>query len=108
MKKVMNALAYTGILFFLPLVVNKDEVGKFHANQGLIALIVSVILHVVGGILGALTGIPLVGFIVGIVGTIFGWGAWLVNVGMLIFGIVNAINDTTNPLPIVGKIAILK
>lgn len=107
MNKLMNALSYTGILFFLPLIVNNDAEGKFHANQGLIALILQVIFRVVGGVLGALSHLPLVGGLVGIVGSIFGWAAWLVGIVILIFGIVNAINGTTKPIPVVGGFNII-
>lgn len=38
--KIWSILAYFGILFFLPLVgVPNSAYGKFHANQGLILLI---------------------------------------------------------------------
>ncbi len=108
MNKVMNALSYTGILFFLPIVVNKDAEGRFHANQGLIALILQVIFRVVGGVLGALSQLPLVGGLIGLVGSIFGWAAWLVGVAILIFGIVNVINGVTKPISVVGKISLIK
>ena len=107
MNKVLNILAYTGILFFLPLVAGKHQHSRFHANQGLIALIVDVVLHVVGGVLGALSGLPLVGGIIGIVGAIFGWAAWLVMAAILIFGIVNVINDRAVEIPVVGKINLI-
>lgn len=107
MNKAVNALSYTGILFFLPLVVGGDSTGKFHANQGLIALIVDVVFHVVGRVLGALGGLPLIGGLIGIIGSIFGIVAWLVMVAILIFGVVNVINDKTVELPIVGKINLI-
>lgn len=108
MNKVVNALSYTGILFFLPLVVTPDSrEGKFHANQGLITLILALVLHVVGSILGALSGLPLVGFLIGIVGSIFGWVAWAAEVAILIFGIVNAINEKTVEIPVIGKINLI-
>lgn len=107
MNKVLNALAYTGVLFFLPLVAGKDQNSRFHANQGLVALIVDVIFHVVGNVLGALGGLPLIGGLIGIIGAIFGIAAWLVMVAILIFGIVNVINDKAVEIPIVGKINLI-
>lgn len=106
MNKVVNALSYTGILFFLPLVVCPEE-GKFHANQGLIALIVDIVFHAVGGILGGLSGLPLVGGLIGIIGTVFGWAAWLVMAGILVFGIINVVNGKQAEIPVVGKINLI-
>ena len=41
--KVMSALAYLWILFFLPLVVCPDsKFGRYHANQGLVLLLAAV------------------------------------------------------------------
>lgn len=108
MNKAVNALSYTGILFFLPLVANDNQnEGKFHANQGLITLILAVVLHVVGGVLGALTMIPLVGIIIGIVGTVFSIAAWAVQVAILIFGIVNSINGQMKQIPVIGRINLI-
>lgn len=107
MNKVLNILAYTGILFFLPLVAGTDQHSRFHANQGLIALIVDVVFHVAGGILGALSGLPLVGWLIGIIGSIFGWAAWLVMAAILIFGIVNVLNDRAAAIPVIGGINLI-
>ena len=42
-NKVVSALAYLGILFFLPLVAAPEsKSGKFHANQSLVILLFSV------------------------------------------------------------------
>lgn len=109
MNALMNALSYTGILFFLPLVANDNkEEGKFHANQGLITLIIAVVFHVIGMVLGTLSGLPLVGAIVSLVGSIFGIVAWVIQVAILIFGIVNAINGTMKEIPVIGSIKIIK
>ena len=45
--KIWSVLAYTGILFFLPLLAAPNSAyGKFHANQGFILLIFQVVLTV--------------------------------------------------------------
>ena len=61
-KKAVCAIAYLfGILFFLPLILYpNDAFGKFHANQSLVLLIVSVCGSVVFGILAL---IPIAGII---------------------------------------------
>ncbi len=57
-EKIMCILAY--LIFFLPLVVVPDsEAGKFHANQGLLVLLLSIALSIVAMI-------PVLGWIVGI------------------------------------------
>ena len=98
-KKIIFALCYLwGILFFLPLVLYKDDkAGRMHANQGLVLLIVAVAANVIGGILCL---IPIVGAIV----------IALINVALLVYailGIVNVVTDKTTPLPIIGSIHIL-
>lgn len=88
-------LAY--VLFFLPLVVEGNkEVHRYHANQGLVLLIFSVGFGIIGSI------IPILGwFIILPVGEIF----CLV---CLVMGMINAGNDQMKPLPLIGKITILK
>ena len=94
-NKVIAALAY--IIFFLPLIVAKDsEFGKFHANQGLILL--------------------LLGFAVSIVGTIIPFIGWFIIApigGLVVFvlgilGIINALNGVEKELPFIGSIKLLK
>ena len=94
-NKVIAALAY--IIFFLPLIVAKDsEFGKFHANQGLILLLLGFAVSVVGSI------IPFIGwFIIAPVG-----GLIVMVLGIL--GIINALNGVEKELPIIGSIRLLK
>lgn len=93
-NKGINALAY--LLFFLPLIVEKDsESGKFHANQGLLLLLFTIAV----GILGS---IPFIGWFVilpigGIMSFVF-----------FIIGIMNAINGRMKELPLFGSIKIIK
>ncbi len=93
-NKVISALAY--ILFFLPLVVcPESSFGKFHANQGLLLLIVGIVGNIVLGI------IPLIGWIIlplfALVVFIFG-----------IMGIIGALNGKAKELPVIGKYRIIK
>ncbi|MGD9473906.1 MAG: DUF4870 domain-containing protein [Eubacteriaceae bacterium] len=97
-NKVMAALAY--ILFFLPLIVCPESAyGKFHANQGLVLLIVSVAGSIVLGIISAI--IPFIGWIVQLIFS-------LAVLAFAILGIVNALNGKANKLPLIGEITILK
>lgn len=102
MHKVLHMLAYLGILFFLPLVVDpKSEAGAFHANQGLVLLIFSL----AGQVVFKLMEITL-------------WFLWpltillqsLYGLGMLILmiiGMVNAFKGEKKRLPVIGGTQIL-
>lgn len=44
LNKLVNELAYSGVLFWLPLLISpKERHARYHANQGLWVLILSVI-----------------------------------------------------------------
>jgi uncharacterized membrane protein len=94
-NKVVYMLAYLGILFFLPLVVNPvTPKGKFHANQGLILLIASAVCSIAISILTAIL-------------FVFAFLSWILNLVILalaIYGMVNAYNDKQVPLPVIGKL----
>ncbi len=97
--KTMAALAY--IIFFIPMLTNKDsKFAMFHANQGLLLLISVVVLNFVVGILGGITfffGGFLLWGLPGLVGLIFA-----------IMGIMGALNGEMKPLPVVGGITLIK
>lgn len=93
-NKVMSALAY--IIFFLPLIVCSDSpFGRFHANQGLLLLIVGIIGSIV------LSIIPIIGWILLPIFSI------LVFV-LAIIGLINALNGKAKELPVIGKYVIIK
>ncbi len=94
-NKVISALAYFGILFFLPLVsCPASKFGRFHANQGLLLLITSVVSTIV-------YSVPILGWIVGA----------LLNLAIFIlflFGLINTLNGNAKELPFIGSIKIIK
>ena len=94
-NKVMAGLAY--ILFFLPLVACPDSrFGRFHANQGLLLLILSV----GGSIISSI--IPILGWFI---------LAPILCVVVLVFaimGLVNGLNGKAKELPLIGKFRIIK
>ena len=93
-NKVVSALCYLGILFFLPLVVNKESAfGRFHANQGLLLLIVGVISSFL--------------YIIPILGWIAGGIMGIVCLVLMIMGIVNTLNGKAKELPVIGKFRLL-
>jgi len=92
--KVVAALGY--IIFLIPLLLAKDSrFAKFHANQGLLLLIVSLVANIVLGM------IPIIGWIVLPI-------ANLLIFILAIMGILGAVNGQTKPLPFFGKIQLIK
>ncbi len=78
------------ILFFLPLVSGeKNEFGKFWANQALLLLLLNVITYV--------TTFILIGFLIGIVAFVF-----------YIMCIIAVVKGEMKPMPLVGGITIIK
>ncbi len=104
-NKTMAGLAY--ILFFLPLIVCKDSrFGRFHANQGLLLLILSVAgyiaISIVSTILATITW-RLFGFI-SLLYSIYG----LFILAIAIYGLVNGLNGKAKELPVIGKYRIIQ
>ena len=104
-NKVVFILSY--ILFFLPLIsCPESKVGRFHANQGLVLLITSVIGHVSLSILNTI--ILAISLRLWAFTSILTW-AWIIAIGALaIIGMINANKGEQKPLPIIGNITILK
>lgn len=97
--KLMSALAYFGILFFLPLVVTPgSKFGKFHANQGLLLLLTGAIFSFVSWIL---VFIPIIGWLILALAPIF----FLI---LFIMGFVNAFNGKMKRLPLIGGFDLIK
>lgn len=93
-NKTMAGLSY--LLFFLPLIVCPDsKYAKFHANQGLILLIIAIVGNIILGI------IPIIGWMLI---PVFG----LVILALGIMGLINGFGGKAKQLPIIGKYTILK
>ncbi len=87
--RLFAGLAY--FIFFLPLLMNpKTEFGTFHAKQGLVLLITSILGNVILGI------VP-----------IFGWMLLpFFNLAVLIgaiWGLINGLNGKQVQLPLIGQ-----
>ena len=91
-NKLMAVLAYIGVLVLIPLLAAKDsKFARFHANQGLILLICSIVSFFVGKMLPSL--------------------GYLLSVAILIFsiiGIINAVKGQAKQLPLIGKFVLIK
>ena len=105
-NKGMAILAYLSWLLLIPLFCAKDSrFARFHVGQGITLAIFWACWWVVEIIVGAATGWIL------FVGPVIGALAALPNIFFLVFaiiGIINAANGEEKPLPIFGKITIIK
>ena len=94
-NKIMAVLAY--LIFLIPLLAAKDSpFAKYHTNQGCVLFLLAVVINIVGSI------IPFIGWFL-----IIPIGNLLVVI-LAVIGIINAINGVKKPLPIIGKIDIIK
>ena len=95
--KILSAIGYIGLLFLVPYLVKpKDKFAVFHANQGLLLLIATVVINAIGSI------IPVIGwFIVLPLGGIF-------TLVLFILGVISAIKGEEKRLPLIGNFDLLK
>jgi uncharacterized membrane protein len=111
-NKGMAVVAY--LLFFIPLLTGdhkKSEFVKFHTNQGTVLFLFSICYSIAFSILMVLLAtvfrsIRLYGLI-GIITLVHGL-SWLVVLLFFILGIVHAVKGEMKPLPLIGKITIIK
>lgn len=98
--KVLLVSAWSYILFFLPfLCYRENKFARFHANQGLLVLLFSLLAYVVS------IGLYFVWIPLGIV---FIPVTFLCSLLYIILGIINASDGRVEPLPVIGKITIIK
>ena len=93
-KKLISVLSYIGILFFIPLFVDKyegDVFIRFHAKQGLVLFLFALAVS-------PFTLIPHPGWLIGFIAYI----AWIV---LGVIGIINALKGKQSFLPLIGKFA---
>ena len=94
-NKTLCVLCYLWILFLIPLLAKPNSsFVRYHVNQGLVLFIFGLAVMVV-------SAIPILGWIVGLVGSVF-------EVALIILGIINALNGKAKALPLIGKIVLLK
>ena len=104
--KLMSILAY--LLFFIPLLTGAHKTSpavKFHTNQGTVLFIAAAIWSIACAILSTiLVFIPFLGllliFIIRLAGIVFPI--------LCIIGILNAVNDKMQPLPVIGSFEVIK
>ena len=104
-NKSMGGLAY--ILFFLPLVsCPESKYGRYHANQGLLCLILWIAGTIVRQIIASL--LYAISWRLGFLVTIFSLVIWVPIAAVWILGLLNGFNGKAKDLPIVGNIRIIK
>lgn len=92
-NKVVAAIAY--LIFFLPLLAAPDsKFGRFHANQGLVLLIVGMVGNLVLGM------IPILGWILL---PLYSLAIFV----LAVLGLVNTLNGKAKKLPVIGKINLI-
>jgi len=105
-NKTMAILAY--LFFFIPLLTGAHKTSlfaKFHTNQGTILFIAAAAWGIAYSILTfILMFIPVLGWILVIILGI----ATLIFPVLCIVGIINAVNGTMKPLPVIGKFEVIK
>lgn len=90
--KIIAAIGYLWLLFLVPLLLKKDnEYCQFHAKQGLVLFVASIIIMIIGII-------PVLGWII----TFFGW---IIIVIFALLGFVNALQGRKWEIPYLGKYA---
>jgi len=107
-NKGMAVVAY--ILFFIPLITGdhkKSPFVMFHTNQGAVLFITCVVVSVASSILTTI----LYRLYLGLISIFIGLIAPLVSIALFvlfIIGILNALKGIMKPLPVIGKITLIK
>ncbi len=104
-NKVMSILAYLGILVLVPIFAAKEsKFARYHANQGLILCIASVVYGITYSILSSI--LLAISWRLYAVVSVLGFLS-LVFLVLCIIGIVNAASGKAKELPVIGKFRIL-
>ena len=111
MEKTLALESYLGILVLAPIFGAKQSAfARFHANQGLILCILSIISSVLmsfNSIIMAAVDLTVIRVLFGLLYGLF----LLLTLGitaLAVIGIINVIKGKMKPLPIIGKFKILK
>ena len=91
-ERMISAVAYLWVLFFLPLVlIPRSGFGRFHANQALLNLLWGVVFGILTRIIPGLR--------------------WIFGLIMLVYpiwGIITAMRGEERPFPVIGKYTIIR
>ncbi len=88
----LSVLSYLGMFWLIPFITRKDDAfARYHSNQGLVLLVAAVLLNALGSVFSIFSAIGTLGYLAG-----------------AIFGISNVLKGKREPLPLIGKINLLK
>ncbi|MDR1954267.1 MAG: zinc-ribbon domain-containing protein [Clostridiales Family XIII bacterium] len=116
-NKAYGILAYLGILVLISIFAapKESKYSRYHANQGLVFFIAQIVVFVGLIIISSiLTGILFAAYAWGAAGAvailfaILYWAVGITSLVFMILGIVGAANNQCKPLPIIGRMRILK
>jgi len=99
-NKLMAILAYLGILVLVPILAAKESpFARFHANQGLLLLLTSIVGGIVVGILATILALVL-----GLLGLLLYYAFSFALLALVVIGIINAAKGEKKELPVIGKL----
>lgn len=108
-NKIMGILAYLGLLVLVPIFAAKDsQYARFHANQGLVLCISSIILFFASAIITFIVGIITFGLLALPITIILYLAVFAYWVAYIVMGIMNACSGEPKKLPLIGNITIIK
>ena len=95
---IYAVMAYLGLAVLVPILLRLNvKFVRFHVNQGLVLFLAESLLAVLYGFVG---GIPILAMIVSLLR--------LLCLGLMVLGAVSAVRGSEKPLPVVGKIHLIK
>lgn len=107
-NKSISVLCYLGIFLLIPFLTRKNSYFvRFHVNQGLLILFLSVCLNVVQRAIGIIFGLMGLEFILVFLNFVFAVLSILC-LTLMVIGIINVVNGKAKELPLIGSIRILK
>lgn len=95
--KTQSILSYLGILWFIAFFGGKDRrtaLSSYHLKQGLGLLLTALVVNILCFVLVAL--IPALAVTLQMLGLLF--------LILMVFGIINAVNEVQKPVPLIGKL----
>ena len=93
-RDILAVFCYMGIFLIIPYIIRPgSQFIRYHANQGLMLLLLAIACAVV-------SVVPILGWIAAAVAGIFTFICWII-------GIVNVLKGRMRPLPIIGKYTVL-
>ena len=100
--RLLCALAYVPFLFFLPLVFLKNNSSaKFHSNQGLVLLITFLVINAVISVIDTFLTLPVAKNAIFTICNMF-------LLAFALLGVLHVCKEEDRPLPLIGKIKIIK